>query len=172
MTSEFDPRNTVLPDGEDEEDDDFGEGNGFSHEDFAELNVSLLKEPGEVISGFLSDFTESYDRGFQGPIPIPVLQNFDRLSGLFKSALLWPNQAGYISLELSYVDLAELGGLVYFAACGGEEEIVLGEKSHEPHGRPLDLAILDLNEAFVRVGGKDNPGLRKTFEGLGKEEVG
>ena len=154
MTSEFETKNAVLPDGEDEEEDLLDEGDGYTHEDYAELNVSLLKEPGEVISGFLEDFTESYDRGFQGPIPIPVLQNFDRLSGLFKSALLIPNRAGYVSLELSYVDLAELGGLVYFAACGGEQEITLGEKSHEPHGQPLDLAFLDLQEAFIKAGGR------------------
>lgn len=168
MTSEFDSTSTILSD--DDEEDFLDEESGLTHEDLMHLDVSLSKEPGGVISEFLADFTESYDRGFQGPIPISVLQNFDHLSGLFNSALLRPNQAGYISVQINFVDLTELGGLIYFAACGGEEEIILGEESHEPHGQPLDLAFLDLQEAFVRAGGRDNQRLRIMFEGLGKDK--
>ncbi len=168
MTSEFESTSTVLSD--DDEEDFLDEEERVTYEDLVKLNVSLLKEPGGVISEFLTDFTEGYDRSFQGPIPISVLHKFDDMSGLFKTALLHKNQAGYISLQLNFVDLAELGGLVYFAACGGEEEIILGEKSYEPRCRPLDLAMLDLNEALVRAGGRDNQRLREMFERLGKDK--
>lgn len=172
MTSEFDSTNVVQPDFEDGGEDDFDEEESLTLEDLRRRKAFLLKEPAKVLADFLTDFTETYERGIQGPIPIPVLRNMDRLSALFDSALQSPNRAGYVSLEFNNVDLGELGALVYFAACGGEEEIVLGDENHEPYGGPLDLAILDLQEAFVRAGGKDNPGLRKMFESLGREETG
>ena len=43
----------------------------------------------------------------------------------------------------------------------------MGEKSTVP-SYPVDLAFLDLNEAFVKEGGKDSPNIRNRFEALGK----
>ncbi len=142
----------------------------LTYADLEKFNLRLTREAGEVISEFLTDFTQGYDRSFQGPIPMDVLREYDELADSFKTALSQSDQSGRISLELSRFDLANLGGLAYFIACGGEQEITLGEKSYEPRHKPVDLAILDLNEAFVRAGGRDNLKLRNMLEGLGKDE--
>ncbi len=169
MTSEFDPKNEIILPLEDEE-EDFDVEEAPTLEDLKVLDVHFLKEPAEVIADFLRDFTENYERGIQGPIPMMVIHNMDRLSDMFNSSLSNPTRRGNISLQLSNDDLGQLATVVYLTTCGGAEEIVLGEQNHPPiGGQPLELAMLDLQEACIRAGGKDNPGLRKVFESLGVE---
>ena len=135
--------------------------------DLDKLNVPFSREATQVLSEFLKGFCTGYPRDMQGPIHPLTLLKFDEISDMFEQVLSNQSTEGRVSLSLNFLDVEDLGTVVYFIACGGEREIIMGEKSTVP-SYPVDLAFLDLNEAFVKAGGKDSPNLRNRFEALGK----